>query len=66
MALYCNTNSQHCTECIHFNNETHEDCFDGDYHMWTEVSCEMGHEIDDGGYSFIPFDEPCEDYKVEE
>ena len=59
------TDIQYCSECIHFSNETQEDWFNGDYHMWTELSCDMGNEIDDLGMMITPFNPPCEDYEEE-
>lgn len=58
---------QYCGECIHFENPTYEDwCEDcKDYVMWTEISCSMGHEIDNLTRPFVPFDAPCEDYEEE-
>lgn len=57
------TDVQYCSECIFFNNETHEDYLCGDYRIWSEISCDMGNEMDDTLIGFVPCDKPCKDYE---
>ena len=54
---------QNCDEYIHFGKPSYEDWFDRDYHMWTEIFCGLGHEIDDTSLGFIPLDSPWEHYE---